>query len=208
MSEARDPATALRDLVEVVARLRGPEGCPWDRAQTHRSLIPYLLEEAYEAAAAVSDGSTEEIRDELGDVLLQVLLHSQIEAEAGHFGIGEVADTLRDKLVRRHPHVFGGGQAGAADEVRLRWEEIKDHEGRPTRNPRIPALIRAVKFVEIEQAAGRPVAVGTWIRLPDGAPPTERAIGEILLEVVALARRHGLDAELALEKRLAGEGDG
>lgn len=210
MSEAclRDPAAALRDLIEVVAQLRGPAGCPWDRAQTHHTLVPYLLEEAYEAAQAVSDGYPEEMRDELGDVLLQVLLHAQIEAEAGRFGIEDVADALRAKLVRRHPHVFAGGQADTADEVRLKWEEIKGKEERPPRERPLPALVKAAKFVEIQEAAGRPVRVGTWIRLPDGTHPAERVVGEILLEGVALARQLGFDAELALHKLLAATTDG
>jgi len=210
MSEARlrDPVQALTDLVEVIARLRSPTGCPWDRAQTHRTLVPYLLEEAYEAAAAVADGSTEEMMDELGDVLLQVLLHAQIEAEAGHFGIGDVADSLRAKLVRRHPHVFAGGQADTADAVRQKWEEIKGHEERPPRERRLPALVSAAKFVEVQEAAGRPVPIGTWLRPPAGALQSERVVGEILLEGVALARQLGFDAELSLQKLLAAGTDG
>ena len=199
----RDPILALRDLVEVIARLRGPTGCPWDRAQTHRTLVPYLLEEAYEAAAVVTDGSTEEMKDELGDVLLQVLLHAQIEAEAGHFGIGEVADALREKLVRRHPHVFSNGQARTADEVRLRWEEIKGGEPRPTRARRLPALVMAAKFVEVQEAAGQPVPIGARLRKPEGALQPERIVGEILLEGVALARQLGCDPETSLHRFIA-----
>ncbi len=199
----RDPVLALRDLVEVIARLRGPTGCPWDRAQTHRTLVPYLLEEAYEAAAAVTDGSTEEMKDELGDVLLQVLLHAQIEAEAGHFGIGEVADSLRAKLVRRHPHVFGEEQVDTADAVRLKWEEIKKHEGRPVRERHLPALVAAAKLVEVQEAAGQPVPIGARLRRPEGALQPERIVGEILLEGVALARQLGCDAETSLHRFIA-----
>lgn len=204
MSEAhrRDPVLALSDLMEVIARLRSPAGCPWDRAQTHRTLVPYLLEEAYEAATAVADGSTEEMKDELGDVLLQVLLHAQIAAEAGHFGIGEVADSLRAKLVRRHPHVFAGEQTDTANAVRKKWEEIKGHEERPPRERRLPALVRAAKFVEVQEATGRPVPIGTWLHPPAGALRSERVVGEILLEGVALARQLGFDAELSLHKLL------
>lgn len=204
----RDPVVALSDLVEVIARLRGPTGCPWDRAQTHRTLVPYLIEEAYEAAAAVTDGSTEEMKDELGDVLLQVLLHAQIEAETGRFGIGEVADSLRAKLVRRHPHVFGAGEADTADAVRLNWEEIKRREGRPVRERRLPALVAAAKFVEVQKAAGQPVPIGVRIRTPDGALNPERIVGEILLEGVALARQLGCDAEISLHRFIAGQSDG
>lgn len=202
-SPLRDPVRALGELVGVISWLRGPEGCPWDRAQTHRTLVPYLIEEAYEAAAVLTDGASEEMREELGDVLLQVLLHAQIEAEAGRFGIGEVADALREKLVRRHPHVFSNGQARTADEVRLRWEEIKGGEPRPTRARRLPALVMAAKFVEVAEATGRPVPTGGWLREPKEVPHPERVVGEILLEAVALARRMGCDPELALQRFLA-----
>lgn len=206
MSGARpdpDPVPALKDLVEVVAQLRGPRGCPWDRAQDHRTLVPYLVEEAYEAAEAVTDGSAEEMKDELGDVLLQVLLHAQIEAEEGRFGIAEVAESLRAKLVRRHPHVFGEERADTANEVRTKWEEIKDREGRPKRERRLPALIAAAKFVEVQEAAGRPVPIGVWLRHPETALHRERIVGEILLEAVAVARKLGCDAEMSLQKLIA-----
>lgn len=205
--QSRDPAQALGDLVRVISRLRGPDGCPWDRAQTHRTLVPYLLEEAYEAAAAVAYGSPEEMREELGDVLLQVLLHAQIEFESGRFGIGEVADSLREKLVRRHPHVFGGGRAETAEEVRVRWEEIKGNEARPKRDLTKPALLAAAKLVEIREAQGRPIPTGVHVRRPPGSADPERAMGEILLEAVALARNLGCDPELALHRLLAPEGD-
>ncbi|QAA76296.1 MAG: Nucleoside triphosphate pyrophosphohydrolase MazG [Candidatus Bipolaricaulis sibiricus] len=199
----RDPLAALDDLLAVIARLRGPTGCPWDRAQTHRSLVPYLLEEAYEAAEAITDGTVAEMQDELGDVLLQVLLHAQIEAEAGRFGIGEVADTLREKLVRRHPHVFGEGQADSVEAVRKRWEELKEHEPRPTRARTRPALVRAAKFVELREAAGRPIEVRAPLAAPDGTADPERTVAEILVEAVALARRLGCDPELALQRFVA-----
>lgn len=209
MSGHCDPIRALGELVEVIARLRGPEGCPWDRAQTHRTLVPYLLEEAYEAAEALTDGTPDEMRDELGDVLLQVLLHAQIEAEAGRFGIGEVADALRGKLVRRHPHVFGDGQATTPDEVRVQWEEIKGAEPRRARERRRPALMTAAKVVEVREAGGSPIPIGVHLHLPQGGDDPEGFVGEALLEVVALARRLGCDPELALHRLLAGErGDG
>ncbi len=205
MSGSRDPLRALGELLEVIARLRGPEGCPWDRAQTHRTLVPYLIEEAYEAAEAVAEGTAEEMQDELGDVLLQVLLHAQLEAEAGRFGIGEVADALRRKLVRRHPHVFGEKQASTPDAVRVQWEEIKGEEGRFRRERRGPALVRAAKFVEVREAEGRPIPVGTWLRLPEDVADPERLVAEILVEVSALARRLGCDPELSLQRFLARE---
>lgn len=205
MSGSRDPLRALGELLEVIARLRGPEGCPWDRAQTHRTLVPYLIEEAYEAAEAVAEGTAEEMQDELGDVLLQVLLHTQLEAEAGRFGIGEVADALRRKLVRRHPHVFGEKQASTPDAVRVQWEEIKGEEGRFRRERRGPALVRAAKFVEVREAEGRPIPFGTRLRLPEDVADPERLVAEILVEVSALARRLGCDPELSLQRFLARE---
>jgi len=207
-SPGRDPGEALAAVVDVIARLRGPGGCPWDRAQTHRSLVPYLLEEAYEAAAALTDGSAEEMREELGDVLLQVLLHAQIEAEAGRCGIADVADSLRAKLVRRHPHVFGTEEAGSADAVRVRWEEIKEGEAGPARTGARPSLVAASKHVEVRAAAGDPVPVGVRLRVPSQVDDPEGLVAEVLLEAAALARELGCDPELALHRFLAREDHG
>lgn len=196
-------ARALGELVEVVARLRAPDGCPWDRAQTHRTLVPYLLEEAYELAAAVSDGDPSSIQEELGDVLLQVLLHAQIEAESNRFTIAEVAENLKEKLIRRHPHVFGGERVGTAEEVRAQWEELKQGEaasGKKAANTAKPALIRASKFAEIREAHGQPIPTPRFSTHPPGDP--EQAIAEILVEVVAAARKLGVDPELALHRFL------
>lgn len=208
MTSQQDPGTALAAVVEVIARLRGVGGCPWDRAQTHRSLVPYLLEEAYEAAAALTDGSAEEMREELGDVLLQVLLHAQIEAEAGRFGIGDVAEALRAKLVHRHPHVFGTEEAGSADAVRLRWEEIKGGKAGTPRLRARPALVAAVKYVDVRAAAGDPVPTGVWLRVPPHVEDPEKLVTQVLLEAAALARELGCDPELALHRFLAREGHG
>jgi len=121
--------SALNDLIDVVARLRSPdEGCPWDLAQTQQTLIPYIIEEAYEVAAAIRRDNQEEIVEELGDYLLQVVLQSQIAAESGDFTLEEVAQGITDKLIRRHPHVFGDVEVKDASEVRKNWEEIKAQE--------------------------------------------------------------------------------
>ena len=121
--------SALNDLIDVVARLRSPdEGCPWDLAQTQQTLIPYIIEEAYEVAAAIRRQDQEEIVEELGDYLLQVVLQSQIAAESGDFTLEEVAQGITDKLIRRHPHVFGDVEVKDASEVRKNWEEIKAQE--------------------------------------------------------------------------------
>ena len=116
------------DLVATMGCLRGPGGCPWDREQTHRSLRPYLLEEAYEALDAIDRGSPDELRQELGDLLLQVVFHAQMAAEAGTFTIEDVVAGLVDKLIRRHPHVFGDARVEGSREVLANWETIKAQE--------------------------------------------------------------------------------
>jgi MazG family protein len=115
-------------LVDVMARLRAPDGCPWDREQTHNTLKPYLLEEAYEVLHAIDEGDDDELKKELGDVLLQVVFHAQIASETARFDIYDVAEALREKLVRRHPHVFGEVKVSGQQEVLQNWEAIKAAE--------------------------------------------------------------------------------
>ena len=117
-------------LVDVQKRLRAPGGCPWDRKQTHQSLRPYLIEEAYEVIEALDRGSDEQLASELGDLLLQVVFHAQLASEKGRFDIGDVVDAIREKLVRRHPHVFGKARARNSAQVLKRWEELKAEERR------------------------------------------------------------------------------
>ncbi len=200
-------AQALTEVLEVVARLRAPDGCPWDRAQTHRSLVPYLLEEAYELAWAVHDGNPGLIQEELGDLLLQILLHAQIEAERGRFDMADVAAVLKEKLIRRHPHVFGGEKVESPEEVRAQWEELKRDEGRTPKKPEDrakPALIRASKFLEVQEAEGLPPPPRRFVSLPPGA--SELEIAQALLEVVAEARQRGVDPELLLHRFLEQHG--
>lgn len=124
-------SNSFSKLVDLMARLRAPDGCPWDRKQTHESLKPYLLEETYEVLEAIDHRDPQSLREELGDLLLQILFHAQIGAEQGSFTIDEVLQELADKLVRRHPHVFAqgtGNRAGTAEDVVARWEEIKKNE--------------------------------------------------------------------------------
>ena len=116
------------DLVATMARLRGPGGCPWDREQTHRTLRPYLLEETYEALEAIDAGSPQQLCGELGDLLLQVVFHAQMAAEAGTFSIDDVVAGLIEKLIRRHPHVFGNTSVGGSGDVLANWETIKARE--------------------------------------------------------------------------------
>jgi tetrapyrrole methylase family protein/MazG family protein len=149
----------FQKLTDLMAALRAPNGCPWDRKQTHESLKPYLLEEVYEVLETIDHQDRRKLAEELGDVLLQVLFHSQIAAEAGAFTIDDVLERLADKLVRRHPHVFSnGGQDSVptdAEQVLARWEDIKraerEAEGRPESAldgvpPTLPALLRAYQI--------------------------------------------------------------
>ncbi|NEO83676.1 MAG: nucleoside triphosphate pyrophosphohydrolase [Spirulina sp. SIO3F2] len=121
--------TALQRLIEIVAQLRSPEGgCPWDLAQTPQTLIPYIIEEAYEAVAALQSENTDDIAEELGDLLLQVVLQSQIAQEYGQFDLATVANGISDKLIRRHPHVFGDLKTNDVEQVRANWDAIKAQE--------------------------------------------------------------------------------
>ncbi len=123
------PAYSFSDLLSIMARLRAPDGCPWDRKQTHASLLPYLIEEAYEFIDAAESGDTTHMREELGDVLLQVVFHAQVAREAGTFDIDGVIQDIAAKLVRRHPHVFGTTEGvNTADKVTAQWDEIKKAE--------------------------------------------------------------------------------
>jgi tetrapyrrole methylase family protein/MazG family protein len=133
----------LREMLEVVEALRAPDGCPWDREQTHRSLRPYLLEETYELLEAIEAGSADDISEELGDVLLQVFMHHAIAQEAGEFSIADVAQHTTAKMVHRHPHVFGDVEVAGADEVLSNWEGLKHKESR--KRERMSALEGAPK---------------------------------------------------------------
>ncbi|HNZ26995.1 MAG TPA: nucleoside triphosphate pyrophosphohydrolase [Spirochaetota bacterium] len=115
-------------LKNIVTKLRSKEGCPWDREQTHKSLLPYLLEESYEVFDAIQNEDTNQLKEELGDLILQVLLHSEIEEENGNFKIEDVLNGISDKLIRRHTHVFGADKAGSAEEVLLIWDKNKQKE--------------------------------------------------------------------------------
>lgn len=124
----RAAGAALATFAGLIARLRAPDGCPWDREQTHLSLRPFLLEESYEVLDALDAGDPARLREEMGDLLLQVVLHAQIAAESGDFTLAEVIDAISAKIVRRHPHVFGEVRADTADEVRANWAAIKADE--------------------------------------------------------------------------------
>ncbi|HEX8708254.1 MAG TPA: nucleoside triphosphate pyrophosphohydrolase [Pyrinomonadaceae bacterium] len=172
------PAT-FADLVELMARLRSPEGCPWDREQTYETLAPMLLEEAYEAFEAVEDareGRPSELRDELGDLLFQIVFYAQVASERGEFSIADVTEAIHTKMVRRHPHVFAGEQAEDAAEVLRNWEAIKAEEkraaGQDAREQDSSLLdgvsTKAPALMEAHQLATKAARVGfDWQRLED-----------------------------------------
>ena len=141
----RKPRYGYADLLEIIRLLRSPEGCPWDRVQTHQSIRRGMLEEAYEAAEAIDNGDTALLREELGDVLMQVVFHADIEKDAGHFTMDDVCDGVVKKLLFRHPHVFGGGQAETAETVPVSWEELKRQEkGQQTTGDALDAVARSL----------------------------------------------------------------
>ncbi|HWF57608.1 MAG TPA: MazG family protein [Candidatus Dormibacteraeota bacterium] len=172
----RDDAVAsLRTLNEVVERLRAPGGCPWDREQTHSSLRPYLLEETYELLEAIDEGDAASLREELGDVLLQVLMHCAIAAESAHpFDVGDVAETTRAKMIHRHPHVFGDTAVEAAADVVVNWERLKRSEKhqRLSLLDGIPHALPALAFAQGVQK--RPARLGF-----DETPTTEAAVSAL-----------------------------
>jgi XTP/dITP diphosphohydrolase len=189
------PGARLLDVVAVMDRLRSPGGCPWDAEQTHASLAPYLLEEAYEMLEAIEDGDIALLREELGDVLLQVAFHARLAEELPEperWSIDDVAADLVDKLVRRHPHVFGDRTVGGAAEVEANWEVIKTAEkGRLSVTEGVPlgqpALSLAGKLQSRAAKAGLRVD-----------PPAGDGVGERLFALVAEARAAGVDPEAAL----------
>jgi tetrapyrrole methylase family protein/MazG family protein len=142
----------------IIARLRAPDGCPWDRKQTHNSLKPYLIEEAYEAIQALEAEDAPKLCEELGDLLLQIGLHAQIAEESGEFEMADVLRHINEKLIRRHPHVFGDVEVSGPEEVSLNWEEIKRAEGKPTKSilDGIPKDIPSLAYCQIiQQRAAR-----------------------------------------------------
>ena len=198
----------LQRLVEVMNQLRSPGGCPWDAEQTHESLLKYLLEESYEFVDAVHSGDRTDMKEELGDVLLQVYFHARIAQEhpTDPFSIEEVAEGIADKLIRRHPHVFAGVEVRDADEVLANWEEIKKQEkGRTSALDGIamsqPALPLIEKLLYRAEKYGVELAVPKEVNVVGDAD--ESAVGQALLAVIAWAHTNGIDAEAALRKEAA-----
>jgi tetrapyrrole methylase family protein/MazG family protein len=192
----------LRSLVELVAHLRSERGCPWDRAQTHESLKSLLIEEAYEAVAAIESGESQALQDELGDLLLHVAFHVQIAQEQKEFTLHDVLLGIYEKVVRRHPHVFGTESPTDVEQIKGRWEEIKRQEGkRLSVTTALPALIEARKLQERAAQSNKEFSVRpspAIAALLDEAD--EQRLGTLLFEIVARARELQLDPELALKR--------
>jgi tetrapyrrole methylase family protein/MazG family protein len=199
----------LRSLVELVGRLRSPKGCPWDREQTHKTLTSLLIEEAYEVVGAIEAEDHQSLKEELGDLLLHVAFHVQIAKELGEFDLEDVLNSVHEKVIRRHPHVFGGRSLKGMAEIKANWEALKHGEGTGTeRLSALPALVEARKaldrlanlgltpkiaFEEFERGLSD---VRAWLA---GELDAEE-LGLKLLQLVALARQAGLDAEWCLKK--------
>jgi MazG family protein len=207
---------ALLDLVATETRLRGPGGCPWDLEQTHASLARHLVEESYEVLDAIDEGDPDHLREELGDLLLQVVFHAQMAEDAGTFDIDGVARAITEKLVRRHPHVFAGVQATSAGEVVRNWEAIKrDEEGRTDPLAGIPSALPALQLAtKLQRRAadggfawpdrdGPAAKVAEELEEVLGAqdrPAAEWEVGDLLFAAVALARSVDVDPEAALRR--------
>ena len=205
----------LLELVRVMARLRGPDGCPWDAEQTHQTLVKYLLDETYELIEAIESGSPGHIAEELGDLLLQVVFHAQMAADAGEFDIDDVAGGIVTKLVTRHPHVFGDVEVDGASEVVANWEVIKDHEkGRTSVLEGVPEALPALAYAtklqkraakvgfDWDDAKGPADKVREELAEVEGATAEqlEEEIGDLVFASVALARKLGVDPETALRR--------
>ena len=205
------------ELRAIVARLRAPDGCPWDREQTHQSLRPHLIQEAYEVLAVLDAGDVIRLPEELGDLLFQVLLHTQLAEEAGEFTMTEVLAGLAAKLVRRHPHVFGERRLETAQQVVEQWEELKRGERAAEESalagvpPAMPALDYARELLRRAEAAGfawperRDVLAKLTEELEElsqASSPEEAAdeLGDLLLNLANYARYLGIDAEEALRQ--------
>lgn len=212
-------------FVDTIAALRAPNGCPWDREQTHESIARNMIEEAYEVVDAIEQRDTTHLREELGDVLLQVVLQSQIAADAGEFTVADVCRDVNAKMIRRHPHVFGEAAAGSAEDVLSIWDNVKLAEksaaDAQTEEPEglldsvpasFPALLQAYKISRKAVAAGFEwdTVEDVWAKVEeeiaefkqacrsDDAQAKELEFGDVLFSLVNVARKEGIDAETAL----------
>ena len=224
-TQESDAIAALQNLIDVVAKLRSPDGCPWDLAQTPSSLIPYVIEEAYEVVDAIKSGDSVAIAEELGDLLLQVVLQAQIASESNSFSLKEVAEGITQKLIRRHPHVFGDVNVQSIDEVRQNWEQIKaaeKGESSPETQPlssklsryarSLPPIMAGMKISQKAAAAGFEWenVDGVWDKFKEELAEFQHAIahesleqqqaelGDLFFVLINLARWYKLDPSEAL----------
>ena len=204
-------------LVDIIARLRAPDGCPWDRKQTHASLRENLLEECYEVLEALDGGDSRKLCNELGDLLMQIVLHVQIATEAGEFELGDVVRGINNKLIHRHPHIFGAKKVKDAEEVALNWEALKQEEREPGVSI-LDSVPRQMPALGNSQAIQRRVAqVGfDWedvdgvidklaeevseLKEAESQELRAREFGDLLFTLVNIARRLGVDSEAALRE--------
>lgn len=203
--------SAIEDLRQTIARLRGPGGCPWDQEQTHASLVRCLIDEASELIETIDQQDFPHMREELGDVLIQVVFHAQLAEEAGHFDLEAVAREVNDKLIRRHPHVFGEGRLDTAEQVLVQWDQIKATEKKNGASipgsgvfknmpPRLPSLMFAEavwKQIEKKRLPAEGVVDSAQIKALAQHLDAE-TLGRMLFEIAAAAQARGLDAESAL----------
>jgi len=204
-------------LVDIIARLRAPDGCPWDKQQTHTSLKKDLLEECYEVLEALDEGNSDKLCDELGDLLMQVVLHAQIATEAGEFELGDVVNSITTKLIHRHPHVFGSKRVKDAEEVLLNWEKLKQEE-RGADTSILASVPKQMPALGYSQEIQRRVAQvgfdwedidGVIEKLAEEVSELKRAesqerkaqeFGDLLFTLANIARRLGIDLETALRE--------
>ncbi len=219
MTNSPDAEQQLVRLRAIMHRLRAPGGCPWDAEQTHASLVPNLIEEAYETVDTIQRGDFEHLKEELGDLLLQVVFHSELAAEAGHFTLDDVARGISEKLVRRHPHVFGDSNVASTDAVLRQWDEIKRAEKGAEEKPflhdvgkGLPALLRAAKLQKKAAKVGFdwPTETGVLAKIREELLELQAAMdeqniaavaeemGDLLFSVVNLARFRNIDPEVLM----------
>ena len=213
MSELENaPHPKLDELIAVLARLRAPGGCAWDREQTHESLVPYLIEETHELVEAIETRGRDpltrrdEVIEELGDVLYQVIFHSDLAAEAGEFTIEDVAAHMTAKMIGRHPHVFGDAIAATSDEVVALWD-LRKAEEKPHRTSVLDGIPQGMPSLALaDKLIGRARKVGIVVADTATAEPldSEEHLGALLLAIVSSAKAGGLDAERALRATLRG----
>jgi tetrapyrrole methylase family protein/MazG family protein len=204
-------------LVDIIARLRAPDGCPWDRKQTHASLRENLLAECYEVLEALDEGDSTKLCDELGDLLMQIVLHAQIAGEAGEFGLGEVVANINTKLIHRHPHIFGSKKVRDAEEVALNWEVLKGEEREPGASvlESVPRQMPALGYSQEIQRRAAHLGFdweddgGVIDKLAEEVGEFQQAdteerkaeeFGDLLFTLANIARRMGTDLEAALRE--------